>query len=196
MCFMENQVLETWQKPISHFSSSASSYFCHCEWKNKRKLCKAHFCVNTLFASHSSMKKQSACNSWNRVGGRPISPMPYSCFVFWIKLICCKLSDGINAETICMKSVVINRLEVRKFVIAKLQVSWWGSVCRDVANHWLYQGKIACANVLSDLYAMGVTDCDNMLMLIATSNKMSEKERDTIMPLIMRGFKVRHSKHF
>lgn len=121
MCFMENQVLETWQKPISHFSSSASSYFCHCELKNKRKLCKAHFCVNTLFASHSSMKKQSACNSWNRVGGRPISPMPYSCFVFWIKLICCKLSDGINAETICMKSVVINRLEVRKFVIAKLQ---------------------------------------------------------------------------
>ena len=37
---------------------------------------------------------------------------------------------------------------------------------------------------------MGVTDCDNMLMLVATSNKMSEKERDTIMPLIMRGFKV------
>lgn len=63
----------------------------------------------------------------------------------------------------------------------------------NVANHELCQGKIACANVLSDLYAMGVTDCDNMLMLIATSNKMSEKERDTIMPLIMRGFKVRCS---
>ena len=28
------------------------------------------------------------------------------------------------------------------------------------------QGKIACANVLSDLYAMGVTECDNMLMLL------------------------------
>ena len=28
------------------------------------------------------------------------------------------------------------------------------------------QGKIACANVLSDLYAMGVADCDNMLMLL------------------------------
>ena len=26
-------------------------------------------------------------------------------------------------------------------------------------------GKIACANVLSDLYAMGVTECDNMLMV-------------------------------
>lgn len=51
-------------------------------------------------------------------------------------------------------------------------------------------GKIACANVLSDLYAMGVTDCDNMLMLLAVSTKMTEKERDVVIPLIMRGFKV------
>lgn len=52
-------------------------------------------------------------------------------------------------------------------------------------------GKIACANVLSDLYAMGVMDCDNMLMLLAVSTKMTEKERDVVIPLIMRGFKVR-----
>jgi len=52
-------------------------------------------------------------------------------------------------------------------------------------------GKIACANVLSDLYAMGVTDCDNMLMLLAVSTKMTEKERDVVVPLLMRGFKVR-----
>lgn len=51
-------------------------------------------------------------------------------------------------------------------------------------------GKIACANVLSDLYAMGVIDCDNMLMLLAVSTKMTEKERDVVIPLIMRGFKV------
>lgn len=51
-------------------------------------------------------------------------------------------------------------------------------------------GKIACANVLSDLYAMGVTDCDNMLMLLAVSTKMTEKERDVVIPLVMRGFKV------
>ncbi|KAK7891451.1 hypothetical protein WMY93_023414 [Mugilogobius chulae] len=38
-------------------------------------------------------------------------------------------------------------------------------------------GRIACANVLSDLYAMGVTECDNMLMLLGVSNKMSEKAR-------------------
>jgi selenide, water dikinase len=51
-------------------------------------------------------------------------------------------------------------------------------------------GKIACANVLSDLYAMGVTECDNMLMLLAVSTKMTEKERDVVIPLLMRGFKV------
>ena len=53
------------------------------------------------------------------------------------------------------------------------------------------QGKIACANVLSDVYAMGAVEVDNMLMLLSTSNKMSEKERDTIMPLVLQGFKVR-----
>lgn len=39
----------------------------------------------------------------------------------------------------------------------------------------LLQGRIACANVLSDLYAMGITECDNMLMLLSVSQKMSEK---------------------
>ena len=37
---------------------------------------------------------------------------------------------------------------------------------------------------------MGATEIDNMLMLLSTSNKMTEKERDTIMPLILEGFKV------
>ncbi|XP_046662012.1 inactive selenide, water dikinase-like protein [Homalodisca vitripennis] len=50
-------------------------------------------------------------------------------------------------------------------------------------------GKIACANVISDLYAMGVTEVDNMLMLLGVSTKMTEKERDVVIPLIMRGFK-------
>lgn len=51
-------------------------------------------------------------------------------------------------------------------------------------------GKIACANVLSDLYAMGVTTCDNMLMICGLSNRLTERERDVIAPLLMRGFKV------
>jgi selenide,water dikinase len=51
-------------------------------------------------------------------------------------------------------------------------------------------GKISCANVLSDLYAMGITECDNMLMTLAVSQKMSEKERDTVIPILMKGFRV------
>jgi len=50
------------------------------------------------------------------------------------------------------------------------------------------QGRIACANVLSDLYAMGVRDVHNMLMLLAVSKEMSEKERDVVIPLMMQGF--------
>ena len=53
-----------------------------------------------------------------------------------------------------------------------------------------FQGKIAAANVLSDLYALGVTECDNMLMLLAVSQKMTEKERDVVVPLLLRGFKA------
>ena len=42
--------------------------------------------------------------------------------------------------------------------------------------------------MLSDLYAMGVTECDNMLMLLAVSTKMTEKVRSATaavqMPLV------------
>ena len=38
---------------------------------------------------------------------------------------------------------------------------------------------------------MGVTECDNMLMLLGIPQKMAEKERDVVVPLMMRGFKVR-----
>jgi len=50
------------------------------------------------------------------------------------------------------------------------------------------QGRIACANVLSDLYAMGVVTCHNMLMLLAVSKQFSDKERDVVVPLLMKGF--------
>jgi len=63
----------------------------------------------------------------------------------------------------------------------------------NCTNFMSIAGKIACANVISDLYAMGVTECDNMLMLLGVSTKMTEKERDVVVPLIMRGFKVSDS---
>ena len=50
------------------------------------------------------------------------------------------------------------------------------------------QGRIACCNVLSDLYAMGVEDIDCMLMVLAVSLKMKEKEREVVTSLMMQGF--------
>lgn len=50
------------------------------------------------------------------------------------------------------------------------------------------QGRVACANVLSDLYAMGVVSCHNMLMLLGVSKDFTEEERDVVVPLIMKGF--------
>lgn len=49
-------------------------------------------------------------------------------------------------------------------------------------------GKIACANVLSDLYAMGVADCDNVLMLLGVPTGMTSHERTTVTPMVMKGF--------
>ncbi|CAG2065375.1 unnamed protein product [Timema podura] len=70
----------------------------------------------------------------------------------------------------------------------------WGPLSEDffypLVDDPYMMGKIACANVLSDLYALGVTESDNMLMLLAVSTKMTEKERDVVVPLMMRGFKV------
>jgi len=50
------------------------------------------------------------------------------------------------------------------------------------------QGKIGCANVLSDLYAMGVVECDTMLMLLAASMDMNEQDRDTVTKMMIDGF--------
>ncbi|EGZ27233.1 hypothetical protein PHYSODRAFT_321069 [Phytophthora sojae] len=50
------------------------------------------------------------------------------------------------------------------------------------------QGKIACANVLSDVYAMGVTEVDTMLMILGVCRDMSEKQRDVVTTQMIRGF--------
>lgn len=50
------------------------------------------------------------------------------------------------------------------------------------------QGRIACANVLSDLYALGVVECDTLLMLLAASTEMEADERHIVTKLLIRGF--------
>mmetsp|Transcript_6983 Transcript_6983/g.14331 ORF Transcript_6983/g.14331 Transcript_6983/m.14331 type:complete len:334 (+) Transcript_6983:252-1253(+) len=50
------------------------------------------------------------------------------------------------------------------------------------------QGRIGAANVLSDLYAEGVGDCDFVLMLLAACRDMEEKEREICTREMVRGF--------
>lgn len=50
------------------------------------------------------------------------------------------------------------------------------------------QGRITCCNVLSDLYAMGVTEIDTILMLLGICTDMTADERDIVTTEIMKGF--------
>jgi len=49
-------------------------------------------------------------------------------------------------------------------------------------------GRISACNVLSDLYACGTPICDNVLMLLGSSVKFTNDERDTVVPLMIKGF--------
>lgn len=50
------------------------------------------------------------------------------------------------------------------------------------------QGRIALANVLSDLYAMGVAEVDSVLMILAASLDMDESSRDIVARQFIKGF--------
>jgi len=50
------------------------------------------------------------------------------------------------------------------------------------------QGKIGACNVLSDIYALGVVNCDNMLMILAASSSMTDAERDAVTRKMILGF--------
>jgi selenide,water dikinase len=50
------------------------------------------------------------------------------------------------------------------------------------------QGRIGCANVLSDMYSMGIDHIDTMLMLLAASSDMPEGVRYLVAELMMKGF--------
>ena len=50
------------------------------------------------------------------------------------------------------------------------------------------QGRIACANVLSDMYSLGVDFCDTMLMTLAASRDMEPSHRRIVTKEMIRGF--------
>lgn len=53
----------------------------------------------------------------------------------------------------------------------------------------MQKGRIGAANVLSDLYATGVADCDFMLMLLAASRDMDSESRQVCTREMVRGFR-------
>lgn len=49
-------------------------------------------------------------------------------------------------------------------------------------------GKIALANVLSDVYAVGVTKIDRLSLIVSCPTEFTDKQRDIILPLLFEGF--------
>lgn len=49
-------------------------------------------------------------------------------------------------------------------------------------------GKIALANVVSDIYATGVTKIDKIKMILSSPTEFTEQQRDLIIPKVMKGF--------
>jgi selenide,water dikinase len=52
------------------------------------------------------------------------------------------------------------------------------------------QGRLAAANVLSDLYANGVVDVDTVLMILGVSMDMEPEHRDIVTTEMIRGFTI------
>lgn len=50
------------------------------------------------------------------------------------------------------------------------------------------QGRVACANVISDMYALGVQHIDNVLMILAASNAMPIDQRHIVTRRMIEGF--------
>lgn len=49
-------------------------------------------------------------------------------------------------------------------------------------------GRIAFANMSSDIYATGVTILDKVTMILSSPTEFSDKQRDIVIPLMIKGF--------
>lgn len=57
-----------------------------------------------------------------------------------------------------------------------------------LVDHPLIMGKIALANVLSDVYAVGVTAIDKLSLILSSPTEFTPEQRDVILPMIIDGF--------
>lgn len=57
-----------------------------------------------------------------------------------------------------------------------------------LVNDPFNQGRIGAANVISDLYSVGIQEIRNILMIIAASSQMNKQEQYITTKLMMQGF--------
>ncbi len=54
----------------------------------------------------------------------------------------------------------------------------------------IFQGRIAFANVVSDIYACGVTRIDTVKLVLSIPDEFSDDERNIVVPMMINGFKT------
>lgn len=55
---------------------------------------------------------------------------------------------------------------------------------------FFYVGKIAFANVVSDIYATGVTTIDVVKLVLSIPDEFTEDERNIVVPMMVNGFEA------
>jgi len=93
------------------------------------------------------------------------------------------LLEGIGADEIGMDCSIVPSQQYPQYSV----VSTTDFFYPLVSSPYL-QGRIGAANVLSDMYALGVVHIDNVLMILAASLEMDESARNTVTRALMKGF--------
>ena len=93
------------------------------------------------------------------------------------------LLEGIGDGSIGMDCSIVPSSQYKDFCI----VSTTDFFYPLVEDPYL-QGRVGAANVLSDMYALAVTNIDNVLMILAASLDIDEASRNIVTKQMMRGF--------
>ena len=93
------------------------------------------------------------------------------------------LLEGIGSDAIGMDCSIVPSQRYKDFFV----VSTTDFFYPLVEDPYL-QGRVGAANVLSDMYALGVVHIDNVLMILAASLDIDEKSRNIVTRNMMKGF--------
>lgn len=104
-----------------------------------------------------------------------------------------QLSDGQNLGTSDGRIALDCSVRKTRFTVHPRHAQLYTISTTDfffpLVNSPFMQGRIGAANVLSDLYAEGVEQCDFVLMLLAASRNMPVEERNICTKEMVRGFR-------